>query len=203
MSSSGWTIRPARREDADGFLALVRALAEFERLPGPTDEAAARLVEDAFGQAPRFELLVAQAAPDTTRLADARTEPQAAPDTTRLADARTEPQPIGEPGRIVAYAVFFPTYSTFLARPTLFLEDIFVHPDARGRGLAEEILRRLAALAIERGCGRFEWMVLDWNEPAQRLYRRIGARHLDTWQLFRLEGEEALGALAGARVRGC
>jgi GNAT superfamily N-acetyltransferase len=171
MSPTGWTIRPARRDDADGFLALVRALAEFERLPGPTDEAAARLVEDAFGAMPRFELLVAE--------------------------------PVGESGRIVAYAVFFPTYSTFLARPSLFLEDIFVHPDARGRGLAEEILRRLATLAIERGCGRFEWMVLDWNEPAQRLYRRIGAHHLGTWQLFRLEGAEELAALAGARVRGC
>ncbi|NUN51028.1 MAG: GNAT family N-acetyltransferase, partial [Candidatus Brocadiae bacterium] len=70
-----------------------------------------------------------------------------------------------EAGRVVAYAIFFFTYSSFLARPTLYLEDIFVHPDARGRGIATAVMRALAAEARRRGCGRFEWMVLDWNRP--------------------------------------
>lgn len=90
--------------------------------------------------------------------------------------------------RVVAYAIFFPTYSSFLARPTLYLEDIFVHPDARGRGVATAMMKRLAAQAVKDGCGRFEWMVLDWNKPAIRLYRRLGAQEKNEWRLYRLEG---------------
>src|SRR5438552_18178352 len=98
---SGFVIRAARPDDGPSFVALVRALAEFEKLPGPTDEAAARLIEHAFGERPRYELLVVEQA-----------------------------------GRIVAYAAFFHTYSTFLARPGLYLEDLFVPPGARGAGIA-------------------------------------------------------------------
>src|SRR5262249_4202876 len=126
-------IRPARADDGPSFVALVRALADFEKLPGPTDEAAARLGEHAFGPTPFYQLLVAE---DTRERA------------------------------LVAYAAYFFNYSTFLARPTLYLEDLFVHPRARRRGIASEMMRRLAAIAAERGCGRFEWMVLDWNQPA-------------------------------------
>jgi GNAT superfamily N-acetyltransferase len=87
---------------------------------------------------------------------------------------------------VVAYAAFFHTYSTFLARPTLFLEDLFVHPRARRRGVASAMLAHLRELAVSRGCGRFEWFVLDWNVDAQALYQRIGAERLDEWRLCRL-----------------
>jgi GNAT superfamily N-acetyltransferase len=90
-------------------------------------------------------------------------------------------------GTIVAYAIFFTTYSTFRMRPTLFLEDIFVHPDARRRGIATMLMARLRALAVERGCGRFEWMVLDWNAGAQALYAKLGAKQLDDWRLCRVD----------------
>jgi GNAT superfamily N-acetyltransferase len=91
-------------------------------------------------------------------------------------------------GRVVAYAIFFFTYSSFLARPTLYLADVFVHPDARGRGVATAIMKRLAAEALKNGCGRFEWMVLDWNKPAIRLYRGLGAEEKKSWILYRAEG---------------
>jgi GNAT superfamily N-acetyltransferase len=90
-------------------------------------------------------------------------------------------------GRVVAYAIFFTTYSTFRARPTLFLEDLFVHPSGRRRGVATTMLRHLQELAVRRGCGRFEWMVLDWNAEAQRLYDGIGAKRLDDWRLYRVD----------------
>jgi GNAT superfamily N-acetyltransferase len=90
-------------------------------------------------------------------------------------------------GEIVAYAIFLTTYSTFRMQPTLFLEDLFVHPRARRRGVATAIMAHLRALAVARGCGRFEWMVLDWNTGAQALYARVGARQMDTWRLCRVE----------------
>jgi len=88
---------------------------------------------------------------------------------------------------VVAYAACFTTYSTFRARPSLFLEDLFVHPAARRRGVATALLARLRQVAEERGCGRFEWMVLDWNRDAQALYAGIGAELLADWRLVRLD----------------
>jgi GNAT superfamily N-acetyltransferase len=90
-------------------------------------------------------------------------------------------------GAVAAYAVTFPTYSTFRGKPTLFLEDLFVHPDARRRGVASAVLKRLREEAEARGCGRFEWNVLDWNENAQQLYAGVGARPLEEWQLWRVD----------------
>jgi GNAT superfamily N-acetyltransferase len=92
-----------------------------------------------------------------------------------------------EGGLVVAYAACFTTYSTFRARPTLFLEDLFVDPAARRRGAATELLARLRQVAGERGCGRFEWMVLDWNRDAQALYAGIGAELLPDWRLVRID----------------
>lgn len=89
----------------------------------------------------------------------------------------------------VAYALVLETYSSFLARPTLYLEDLYVQPAFRGRGLGELMVRRLAAEAVERECGRMEWVVLDWNEGAQRFYRRAGAEMMDGWRICRLSGE--------------
>ncbi len=93
------------------------------------------------------------------------------------------------------FALFFHNYSTFLARPGLYLEDLFVRPELRGRKIGETLLAFLAKLAVERGCGRLEWSVLDWNEPALRFYRRLGARAMDEWTVHRVTGE-ALTALA-------
>ncbi|HEX5724623.1 MAG TPA: GNAT family N-acetyltransferase [Longimicrobiaceae bacterium] len=95
----------------------------------------------------------------------------------------------------VGFALFFPNYSTFLGQPGIYLEDLYVRPEARGRGTGRALLAHLAQLARERGCGRLDWAVLDWNEPAIRFYRALGARALDDWTTFRLTGE-ALDRLA-------
>jgi GNAT superfamily N-acetyltransferase len=98
-------------------------------------------------------------------------------------------------GETAGYALFFTTYSTFLARPGLFLEDLFVKSHLRGHGVGTALLSRLAQLAVERECGRVEWSVLDWNEPSIRFYRSLGASPLDGWTSFRLTGE-SLASLA-------
>lgn len=89
-------------------------------------------------------------------------------------------------GEIVAYAAVFVTYSTFRALPSLYLEDLFVHPDARRRGIATAMMKHLREEAVARGCGRLEWTVLDWNEGAQKLYDGLGAAMLDEWRIMRV-----------------
>jgi GNAT superfamily N-acetyltransferase len=153
-------IRAAAPADVGAVVDLVRALAEFERLPPPDAGAARRLAEHAFGPSPRVELLVAEDA-----------------------------------GEVVAYAATFMTYSTFLMQPSLYLEDLFVRPTHRRQGIGGAFLRELAALAVARGCGRFDWTVLDWNTPAQQFYASLGAKLLPDWRVCRLEGE-ALAAFA-------
>ncbi len=93
-------------------------------------------------------------------------------------------------GRPIGYAVYFETYSTFLARPTLYLEDIFVLEEERGHGAGRALMRELAREAVRRGCGRMEWQVLTWNEPAIAFYRRIGASPVDGWRGCRLEARQ-------------
>ena len=100
-------------------------------------------------------------------------------------------------GAVVGFALFFHNFSTFLGRPGLYLEDLFVVPEWRGRGIGQRLLRHLAGLAVERGCGRMEWTVLDWNEPARRFYERMGARVMEEWKLCRLTGESLTRAAAG------
>lgn len=147
-------IRPATAADGPAIVALIRALAEFEKLPPPDAAAEERLLRDAFATTPpRIEFWVAE---DDT-------------------------------GGVVAYAGCFETYSTFRARPSLYLEDLFVHPSARRRGVARRMLACLREEAERRGCGRFEWTVLEWNEDAKALYRGIGAEVLPDWQLVRLD----------------
>lgn len=145
------TIRPAAAADGPAYLALVDALADYEKLPGPTPEAKARLLTDAFGERPLYQVWVAELE-----------------------------------GAVVAYAATFQTYSTFRARPTLFLEDLFVAPAARRRGVATAVLAHLKQVASERGCGRFEWTVLDWNVDAQALYASVGAELLKEWRICRV-----------------
>jgi GNAT superfamily N-acetyltransferase len=150
--SADLVLRAAVPADGPAFVELVRALADFEKLAGPDDAAAARLVEHAFGATPRYPLLVGERG-----------------------------------GELVAYAVYFFTYSTFRALPTLYLEDLFVHPRVRRGGIATAMMAELRRLAVANGCGRFEWTVLDWNEGAQRLYDGLGAKRLREWQLCRVD----------------
>jgi GNAT superfamily N-acetyltransferase len=102
--------------------------------------------------------------------------------------------------RPAGFAVFFHNFSTFLGRRGLYLEDLFVKPEFRRLGIGRELLTTLARIAVERGCGRFEWSVLDWNAPAIEFYKRLGARPLDDWTIFRVTGR-ALADLAGTRER--
>ena len=92
-------------------------------------------------------------------------------------------------GTPAGFALFFPNYSTFLGRPGLYLEDLFVRPEARGVGIGRELLEYLARLTVERGWGRLEWRVLDWNEPSIAFYKKLGAEPLDDWTVFRVTGE--------------
>jgi len=151
------TIRRAEREDAGDLIALISALADFEELPRPEPDAQQRLIDDGFGDRPKFEVY--------------------------LAELEGVPGPVG-------YAFIFETYSTFLARPSLYLEDLFVLPDYRKRGIGGKLLDRCIALAHERGCGRMEWACLTWNTNAQAVYRGLGASHLDDWMLFRLTRDD-------------
>lgn len=95
----------------------------------------------------------------------------------------------------VGFAVFFTNFSTFAGRPGIYLEDLFVDSEARGKGIGKALLRHLAQLAVKRGCARLEWAVLDWNTPSIDFYERLGARRLDDWTVYRLTGP-ALQALA-------
>jgi GNAT superfamily N-acetyltransferase len=150
------TIRPATGADGDTWLALVDALADYEKLARPTPEAKARLLNDAFGPGPhRIQVYMAEAG-----------------------------------GRAVAYAITCETYSSFLALPTLYLEDLFVLPDDRRLGVGRAMFRYLAAEAVRRGCGRMEWVVLDWNQLAIDFYETLGAQRMKEWYTYRLTDEQ-------------
>jgi GNAT superfamily N-acetyltransferase len=155
------TIRPATPADVGPMLALMRELAEFEKLTHLFVATEAGLDDALFGARPASEALVAD-----------------------------------DGGRIVGYALYFHNFSTFLGRRGLYLEDLYVQPALRGSGLGSAMLRYLAALAVERQCGRFEWSVLDWNQPAIDFYERMGATVLPDWRIVRITGD-ALGQLAG------
>jgi GNAT superfamily N-acetyltransferase len=100
----------------------------------------------------------------------------------------------------VGFAVYFHNFSTWLGRPGLYLEDLFVKPEKRGKGYGRALLVELAKIARERGCGRMEWAVLDWNEPAIKFYRALGAKPMDEWTVFRLTGDEIAKLADSGRV---
>jgi GNAT superfamily N-acetyltransferase len=152
-------IRIARREDAGTILRLIRELAEFEGLLPEVRAREADILRDGFGDAPRFECLLAEV-----------------------------------DGEALGFALFFHNYSTFEGRAGIFLEDIYVNERVRGLGLGRALMARLARLAIERGCARFELSVLHWN-PARVFYRRLGFDHNVDWLPHRLGGA-ALARLA-------
>ena len=112
------------------------------------------------------------------------------------------PRPVAEAalaelgGQAVGFALWFSTFSTFRGQPGIYLEDLFVRPECRGRGLGKALLATVAAKAVEQGCGRLEWSVLKWNTPAAGFYRSLGARPLDEYTVYRID-EEALLRLAG------
>ena len=98
-------------------------------------------------------------------------------------------------GKAAGFALYFHNFSTFLGRPGIYLEDLFVRPEHRGKGYGRALLKRLAEIAVERDCGRMEWAVLDWNEPAIGFYKKLGAQPMDAWTIFRVTGD-ALRQLA-------
>jgi GNAT superfamily N-acetyltransferase len=104
-----------------------------------------------------------------------------------------------EDGNPLGFALFFRAYSTWLAAPVLFLEDLFVKPNSRGHGVGGALMRQLAALAVERGWKRIEWQVLDWNTPAQGFYSDHGASHLKRWQFWAIEGDNLARLAAGTK----
>src|SRR3989454_8820621 len=116
-------------------------------------------------------------------------------DDDKLEDHLFGPRPFAEvllaeeAGEAVGFALFFTNYSTFLGKPGIYLEDLFVDPDRRGRGYGKALLAHLARLARDRDCGRVEWAVLDWNAPSIQFYKSLGAVPLDDWIMFRLTGE--------------
>jgi GNAT superfamily N-acetyltransferase len=123
-------------------------------------------------------------------------------DEERLRDHLFGPRPFAEvllaeqEDEVIGFALFFHNYSTFVGRPGIYLEDLFVEPPYRGRGHGKALLRAVATRAVERGCGRLEWSVLNWNEPALRFYRSLGAVPMNEWRLYRLTGD-ALQATSG------
>ncbi|HYR40685.1 MAG TPA: GNAT family N-acetyltransferase [Methylomirabilota bacterium] len=153
MARAALSIRRGTRRDVPTIVALIRGLAEYERLVHEVEITPAQARRHGFGRRPYFETLI----------------------------CRRGRRPVG-------FALYFFTYSTFLGRPSLYLEDLFVLPDERGRGAGRALLRALGKVAMARGCGRMEWTVLDWNAPAIRFYRRIGARLHKEWIHTRLTG---------------
>ena len=153
MARAALTIRRGTRRDVPTIVALIRGLAEYERLVHEVEITPAQARRHGFGRRPYFETLI----------------------------CRRGRRPVG-------FALYFFTYSTFLGRPSLYLEDLFVLPEERGRGAGRALLRALGKVAMARGCGRMEWTVLDWNAPAIRFYRRIGARLHKEWIHTRLTG---------------
>jgi len=144
-------VRRALPSEAGLLLDLIAALADYEKLTPPGEEACARLIRDIFGDKPRLEAFL-----------------------------------VFVDGRAAGYALILETYSSFLALPTLYLEDIFVRPEFRGCGAGAALFLETVRQAHARGCGRMEWAVLAWNRLALDFYFRFGARRLDDWQTFRL-----------------
>ncbi len=149
-------IRLATQSDAETLLGLIDALADYEQLDRPTADAKERLTLHGWPTNGSAPLYTAWLSIDT------------------------------ESGAAVGYAITFLTYSTFLAKPTMYLEDLFVLPAFRRSGHGKELIKKVVDCAHETGCGRVEWVVLDWNTSAQEFYKGMGANHLTEWLHYRL-----------------
>jgi GNAT superfamily N-acetyltransferase len=157
-----FNLRPAEPRDVGVIVALIRELAEFEKLSDQVEVTPGQLGPQLFGPEPAARALVAEV-----------------------------------DGAVEGFALYFFNFSTFLGRPGLYLEDLYVRPEHRRRGIGRALLQRLAAIAAERGCGRFEWSVLDWNLGAIRFYETLGAVVLPDWRICRVTGEALRGLGAG------
>jgi GNAT superfamily N-acetyltransferase len=160
-----FTIRPAHPDDCPAIDALIRELAVYEKLEHLVKSSPQALRTHLFESSGFVEAIVAE-----------------------IEDEAQE-------RRIVGFALFFSTYSTFRGQAGLYLEDLYVQPPYRGVGIGKALLASVAARAVERGCGRLEWSVLNWNEPAIGFYRALGATPLDEWTMYRID-EEPLRRLA-------
>jgi len=158
-----FTLRGAELRDVGAIVQLIRDLAEFEQLTHLLQVTPEKLRPQLFGERPAAEAIVAE-----------------------LGDGKGSAKSGGE---VVAFALFFTNFSTFLAQPGLYLEDLYVKPEHRGAGIGKALLTKLGALAVERHCGRFEWSVLDWNENAIRLYQSMGATVMPEWRICRVSGD--------------
>ncbi|HEY3290801.1 MAG TPA: GNAT family N-acetyltransferase [Anaerolineae bacterium] len=147
-------VRRGTAQDAELLGDLISALADYEKLPRPTQEARARLVRDAYGPSPRFDTWFGEL-----------------------------------DGTPAGYAITFYTYSTFLAQPTFYLEDLFVLPEYRAHKVGRSLFLYCAEEALRQGCGRMEWQVLHWNEPALKFYRHLGGTPMSEWLPFRATRE--------------
>ena len=154
-----FTLRSAELRDIGAIVQLIRELAEFENLTHLLQVTPEKLRPQLFGERPAAEALVAE-----------------------LGDGKSG-------GEVVGFALFFTNFSTFLAQPGLYLEDLFVKPAHRGLGIGAALLTRLGRIAVERDYGRFEWSVLDWNANAIRFYERMGATVMPEWRICRVSGE--------------
>lgn len=171
-------LRAAELRDVQPIVALIRELAEFEQLTHLLQVTPEKLRPQLFGEKPVAEAMVAEVDDAEDAAAGAA-----------LPGTGAAPASPGRRAEVVAFALYYTNFSTFLAQPGLYLEDLFVRPAYRGRGIGGAMLRELARLAVARGCGRFEWTVLDWNEPAMRFYRHMGADVLPDWRICRLTGD--------------
>lgn len=159
------TIRPAGPEDIDELLALIHELAVYEKAPEEAVATPALLHQALFGERPTAEAVIAD-----------------------WNGAEWDGKPAG-------FALFFHNFSTWLGKPGLYLEDLFVRENMRGKGIGKALLLHLTGIARERGCGRMEWSVLDWNTPAIDFYKSLGAKPMAEWTVYRLDAAalEGLG----------
>ncbi|MFZ0391454.1 MAG: GNAT family N-acetyltransferase [Calditrichia bacterium] len=148
-------IRKAEENDIPQLFALVKKLADYERLSDEVTADADLYRRHGFGEQKRFNSL--------------------------LVENKNQDEE-----RYLGFAIYFFTFSSFTGRPSLYLEDVFVLPDYRGKGIGKAVLRHLAGIALQENCARMEWSVLDWNEPAIRFYKNMGARPMDEWTVYRL-----------------
>ena len=151
-----WSIRPATAADVGDLHAMIRSLAEYERLTHLLVADEEMLAASLFGERPAAEAIIAREG--------------------------------SQSGDAAGFALFFHTFSTFLGRPGLWLEDLFVYPRLRGRGIGSALISRVGEIARERKCGRFEWAVLDWNTDAIGFYEGLGATLMPEWRLARVTG---------------
>jgi GNAT superfamily N-acetyltransferase len=154
VTTPEFRIARATERDVPVIFAMIKGLAEYEKMAHLVTATEEALRASLFGPRPAAEVVIGYA----------------------------DDEPAG-------FALFLHNYSTFLAQPGIYLEDLFVVPRWRAHGLGKKLLAHLAALAVERGCGRLEWVVLDWNEPAIGFYKKLGAERMDGWTVFRVTGD--------------